>query len=66
MGTTKVQLPEYPRSGSKAMSVEEEEEEERAKVSNNNCQKLPPERLFLNIPGVICTVLSPLLFLCYL
>ena len=29
MRGTKFQLPEYPESGSKAMSIEEEEEEER-------------------------------------
>ena len=32
-GKIKFQLPEYPRSGSKAMSIEEEE---RAKVRDNN------------------------------
>ena len=31
-------LLQYPRSGSKAMSIEREEEEERAKVSVNNGQ----------------------------
>ena len=38
MGETKFELPEYSRSGSKAMSVEREKKERRAKVSNNNGQ----------------------------
>ena len=39
MGGNKFQPREFPRSGSKAIDIEEEEEEERrAKVGNNNGQ----------------------------
>ena len=40
---TKFQLPEYPQSGLKAMSVERREKEERAKVNDYNGQYLSPE-----------------------
>ena len=48
---TKFQLPAYPRSGSKVMSVEEEER--RAKVNDYNGQYLSPEPKFYQIP-VFC------------
>ena len=37
-GETKFQLPEFPQSGSKAMSVEGRKKKESAKVVNDNGQ----------------------------
>ena len=39
-GETKFQLPECPRSGSKAMSIEREKERRRAKVNDYNGQHI--------------------------